>query len=148
MYQKILVPLDGSKRAEKILPHVEELAAHTQATVTLLQIIALTGDIVTAGVITPLPDKLDSDKKQAESYLNGIKAGLQEKQIETRTRVAVSGPVVDAILQTAEEENVDLIAMSSHGRSGVSRVFYGSVAVGLLHRIDRPLLIIRSRKAE
>jgi nucleotide-binding universal stress UspA family protein len=146
MYQKILVPLDGSKRAEKILPHIEELATHYQPTVTLLQIIALAGDILTAGVITPLPDQLDSEKKLAESYLNSIKAGLRKKHIETRTRVVVSGQVIDAILQTAEEEKVDLVAMSSHGRSGVSRVFYGSVAVGLLHRIDRPLLIIRSRK--
>jgi nucleotide-binding universal stress UspA family protein len=146
MYQKILVPLDGSKRAEKILPHIEELATHYQPTVTLLQIIALAGDILTAGVITPLPDQLDSGKKLAESYLNSIKAGLRKKHIETRTRVVVSGQVIDAILQTAEEEKVDLVAMSSHGRSGVSRVFYGSVAVGLLHRIDRPLLIIRSRK--
>jgi len=148
MYQIILVPLDGSKRAEKILPHVQELAAHSQATVTLLQIVAFAGDIVTAGVVTPLSDQLESEKKQAESYLDSIKAGMQEKQIESRTRVVVSGQVVDAILQAAEEEKVDLVAMSSHGRSGVSRVFYGSVAVGLLHRIDRPLLIIRSREAE
>ncbi|MGB5749391.1 MAG: universal stress protein [Desulfobacterales bacterium] len=56
--------------------------------------------------------------------------------------------MIEAILKAAEEEKVELIAMSSHGRSGVSRVFYGSVAAGLLHRIDRPLLIIRSREAE
>jgi nucleotide-binding universal stress UspA family protein len=148
MYQKILVPLDGSKRAEKILPHVEELASRYQATVTLLQIIPVVGNILTAGVITPLPDQLDSEKKLAESYLNGINAGLREKQIEIRTHVVVSGQVVDAIIQTAEEEKADLVAMSSHGHSGLSRVFYGSVAAGLLHRIDRPLLIIRSRKAE
>ena len=148
MYQKILVPLDGSKRAEKILPHVEELASQYQATITLLQIVPLVGNILTAGVITPLPDQLDSDKEAAESYLNSIKEGLEQKQIETRIRVAVSGQVVDAILQTAEEEKVELVAMCSHGHSGLSRVFYGSVAAGLLHRIDRPLLIIRSRKEE
>ena len=148
MYQKILVPLDGSNRAEKILPHVEELAAHYQATVTLLQIIPPAGDILTAGVITPLPDQLDSEKKLAESYLNSIKAGLQAKQIETRTRVVVSGQVADAIVKIADEEKINLVAMSSHGHSGLSRVFYGSVAAGLLHQIDRPLLIIRSRKVE
>ena len=62
MYHKILVPLDGSKRAETILPQVEELAARFQATVTLVEIIAFVGDILTAGVITPLPDRLDEDK--------------------------------------------------------------------------------------
>lgn len=148
MYQKILVPLDGSNRAEKILPHVEELATHYQATVTLLQIIPPAGDILTAGVITPLPDQLDSEKKLAEAYLNSIKAGLQAKQIETRTRVVVSGQVAEAIVKIADEEKIHLVAMSSHGHSGLSRVFYGSVAAGLLHQIDRPLLIIRSRKVE
>jgi nucleotide-binding universal stress UspA family protein len=148
MYQKILVPLDGSNRAEKILPHVEALAVQNQATVTLLQIVPPAGDILTAGVITPLPDQLDSEKKLAESYLNSIKAGLQAKQIETRTRVVVSGQVADAIVKIADEEKINLVAMSSHGHSGLSRVFYGSVAAGLLHQIDRPLLIIRSRKVK
>ena len=148
MYHKILVPLDGSKRAETILPQVEELAARFQATVTLVEVISFVGDILTAGVITPLPDRLDEDKNQAESYLNSIKARLQQKQIETETRVVVAGPVVDAILQSAEQEKVDLIAMSSHGRGGLARVFYGSVAAGLLQRVDRPRLIIRSRHPE
>jgi len=148
MYQKILVPLDGSNRAEKILPHVEALAVQNQATVTLLQIVPPAGDILTAGVITPLPDQVDSEKKLAESYLNSIRAGLQAKQIETRTRVVVSGQVADAIVKIADEEKINLVAMSSHGHSGLSRVFYGSVAAGLLHQIDRPLLIIRSRKVK
>lgn len=148
MYQKILVPLDGSNRAEKILPHVEALAVQNQATVTLLQIVPPAGDILTAGVITPLRDQLDSEKKLAESYLNSIKAGLQAKQIETRTRVVVSGQVADAIVKIADEEKINLVAMSSHGHSGLSRVFYGSVAASLLHQIDRPLLIIRSRKVK
>ena len=148
MYQKILVPLDGSNRAEKILPHVEALAVQNQATVTLLQIVPPAGDILTAGVITPLRDQLDSEKKLAESYLNSIRAGLQAKQIETRTRVVVSGQVADAIVKIADEEKINLVAMSSHGHSGLSRVFYGSVAASLLHQIDRPLLIIRSRKVK
>jgi nucleotide-binding universal stress UspA family protein len=58
------------------------------------------------------------------------------------------GPVVEGIINLAEKEGVDLIALASHGRGGLSRVFYGSVAAGLLHRVDRPLLIIRSRETE
>jgi nucleotide-binding universal stress UspA family protein len=53
--------------------------------------------------------------------------------------------VIDKICKVAEQEKADLIAMTSHGRTGAARVFYGSVASGVLHRIDRPLLIIRSR---
>jgi nucleotide-binding universal stress UspA family protein len=53
--------------------------------------------------------------------------------------------MVDKILAIAQRENVDMIAIASHGRSGLSRVFYGSVTAGVLQKIDRPILVIRSR---
>ena len=74
---------------------------------------------------------------------NERKGEFREKGIEARTRV-VYGPVVQAIIDAAEGKDADLIAMASHGRSGLSGVFYGSVAAGVLHRVDRPLLLIRS----
>jgi nucleotide-binding universal stress UspA family protein len=55
---------------------------------------------------------------------------------------------VEAITKTAELEGADLIAMASHGRTGLSQVFYGSVAAGVLHRANRPLLLVRSRDDE
>ena len=81
--------------------------------------------------------------KQAEIYLDGVKGEFREKGIEARTLTA-QGPVVEAIINAAQRENADLIAIASHGRSGISRFFYGSIAAGVLHRIDRPLLLIRS----
>ena len=57
------------------------------------------------------------------------------------------GPAVERIIHIAEKENADLIAMTSHGGGGLTRVFYGSVAAGVLNRVDRPLLVIRSREA-
>jgi nucleotide-binding universal stress UspA family protein len=54
--------------------------------------------------------------------------------------------VVDTIIQTAKEHAVDLVAMASHGRTGLERVFYGSVAAGVLQSVDRPLLLVRSRR--
>jgi nucleotide-binding universal stress UspA family protein len=59
--------------------------------------------------------------------------------------LVMHGPVVESIIKAANTEDVDLIAMASHGRSGLGHVFYGSVAAGVLNRIDRPLLLIRSR---
>jgi nucleotide-binding universal stress UspA family protein len=82
-------------------------------------------------------------EKQAELYLESIKGEFQERGIEGKFSV-MHGPVVEAIINTAEIENVDLIALASHGRSGLARVFFGSVAVGVLHRAERPLLLIRS----
>ncbi|MCB0075487.1 MAG: universal stress protein, partial [Caldilineaceae bacterium] len=60
-------------------------------------------------------------------------------------KVVEQGPIVRTILDVAERENADLIAMASHGRSGLARVFYGSVAAGVLQSADRPLLIVRAQ---
>jgi nucleotide-binding universal stress UspA family protein len=95
-----------------------------------------------------LSDKVfDQAKKQAETHLSGIQGEFRDKNIESQTHVTY-GPVVEKIINLAAQEGVDLIALASHGRGGLSRVFYGSVAAGLLHRVDRPLLIIRSRNSE
>ena len=148
MYNAILVPLDGSNRAEAILSHVEDLAQRYGATVIFVE------------VVEPVPYSVGLDQdylvlreeferrvQRAESYLAALQSEFRKKGIEARTCVT-SGPVVDAIIKTAEREGADLIAMASHGRTGLSQVFYGSVAAGVLHRIDRPLLLIRSRGKE
>ena len=148
MYRKILVPLDGSKRAEKILPHVEELATRYKAKVIFLQVVEYKSTATPEGAFINLSDQeSDQAKKQAETHLSGIQGEFREKNIESKTHV-IYGPVVEGIINLAAQEGVDLIALASHGRGGLSRVFYGSVAAGLLHRVDRPLLIIRSRKTE
>ena len=148
MYHKILVPLDGSKRAERILPHVEALARSYKAKVIFLQIIEYKTVPTTEGAFINLSEQeFDQAKKQSETYLEGIQGELREKSIEGRIHVSY-GPVVEGIINLAAEEGADLIALASHGRGGLSRVFYGSVAAGLLHRVDRPLLIIRSRESE
>jgi len=151
MYGKILVPLDGSKRAERILPHVEELARLYGAEVVFLQVIVWP-PVVSGYVVSPFDEgecRKESlkQKKDAESYLASWESNLREKGISARTLLGY-GPVVEAILDTAKHEGADLIALASHGRSGLSRVFYGSVAAGILHRADRPLLLIRSRGHE
>lgn len=146
MYKSILTPLDGSKTAESILKHVEELARRFDAKVVFLQVIEPTTFI--AGSETAFyaqyEEEVEKKKKRAEVYLAAIKGEFREKGIESKVRV-VNGPIVDAIIAAAESENVDLIAIASHGRSGLSRVFYGSVAAGILNRAERPLLLIRSR---
>ena len=145
MYHTILVPLDGSKRAEAILPHLEQMARRYEAKVIFLQVIELAplvwGPEIAYG--SEYEEVFKEQTRQAEVYLAGLNGEFREKGIEALTLTA-HGPVVDAIINTAESENADLIALASHGRSGLSRVFYGSVAAGVLHRVDRPLLLIRS----
>jgi len=145
MYATILVPLDGSVRAEKILPHVEQMALSFGSRVILLRVVEPIVTVSSADVFVPATDSFSAKLEQAQVYLNDLKKMLQEKRIDAESRV-IGSTIVDAICETAEHEKADLIAMASHGRTGAARVFYGSVAAGVLHRVDRPLLIIRSRE--
>ena len=144
MYSAILVPLDGSKRAEAILPHVEELARRYGAIVIFLRVVEpVPLSVGLEGAYTVLWEEFERRTEQAESYLAALQGKYREKGIKVRIRV-VRGSAVETIVKTAEREGADLIAMASHGRTGFPRVFYGSVAAGVLHRVDRPLLLIRS----
>jgi len=149
MYNKILVPLDGSKRAEAVLPHAEEMANRYGAEIIFLRVEELSVMLEWDEVIdlAKCHERFDTRKKASESYLAQLKAKFRDKSIKTATRV-VYGPVVKSILTAAEEINVDIIVMASHGLSGLPRTFYGSVTAGVLQKIDRPLLIIRTRRIE
>ena len=145
MYKSILVPLDGSKRAEVILPHVEDLAQRYAARVIFMGVVEPEPVVVTA---EPVYTKIDEEVyerrvEQVKLYLEARCGEFREKGIETEVELG-HGPIVESIINAAERDDVDLIAMTSHGRTGLSRVFYGSIAAGVLHRVDRPLLLIRS----
>lgn len=145
MYRKILVPLDGSKRAEVILKHVESIAHCYKAEVIFFGVVEAEPVVIAPGTVYPALDQQAHDQRVDEMgrYLVRIMESFQERSISVRMILA-HGAVVDRIIATADDENVDLIAMASHGRTGLSRVFFGSVAAGVLNRIDRPLLLIRS----
>jgi nucleotide-binding universal stress UspA family protein len=145
MYKKVLVPLDGSRRAEAILKHVEELGRRYQAEVIFLQVIELAAPLLERGgdQTDAQRREAEQERRQAEEYLNELAEKFRNLGVHARSQVA-SGPVVDSIIKVANQEDADLIAMTSHGRSGLSQVIYGSVANGVLQRIDRPLLLVRS----
>jgi len=146
MFKRILVPLDGSRRAETILPHIEDLARrYDKSRVVLLQVVEpVPATVYMADPVPPLdPKVIDRVYKDARTYLEKLQSRLRKKGIHAHVHVLL-GPVVASIVEVAVREKVDLIAMASHGRSGLSAFFYGSVAAGVLHRTDRPLLIVRS----
>ena len=145
MFSKILVPLDGSKRAETIIPYVEQLAQQNDATVVLLQVLEPSAAMVTPYDMVPYFDSeaIEQRKKEASTYLAGLCGELRAEGVEVKKYVE-QGPIVRSILDVAEREEVKMIAMASHGRTGLARVFYGSVAAGVLHQADRPLFIVRA----
>ncbi len=149
MYKKILVPLDGSEKAESILPHVESVAIDRGFTliflhvVTLPHLIGLPKGEVYEALPQMTPAEVSKQVTNAQRYLDGVVDRMGQKGITARSRIEF-GPVVATIMRVARQEEVDLIAMASHGRGGMTDVFYGSAAAGILQRIDRPLLIVRA----
>jgi nucleotide-binding universal stress UspA family protein len=153
MYQTLLVPLDGSPRAEKILPYVENLAMQFKSKVIFLQVVSpplqfvnpsLYETTIQTDVIHEYLTDFKRKQEEISVYLASIQEGFQKKGVNTSIFIE-QGPAVETIISVAQRENVDLIAIASHGRSGLSRVFYGSVAAGVMQKIDRPILIIRTR---
>jgi len=153
MYKTIVVPLDTSERAEKILPHVEALCGIKMGKVILLHILEPTAfspspAVPSRGAVPASPhayiEQVEAMRIAAEEYLARLQTILKTKNIEAETLVE-AGPAAERIVRIAEERDADLIALASHGRTGLSRFFFGSVAAGVLHRSEIPLLLVRSR---
>lgn len=145
MYDTILVPLDGSRRAERILAHVVPLAHHFGARIVLLRVVEPDLNLAQS-TGTPAEfyaQMFERAEEDAASYLAGIQGELRASGLQVRTLIE-RGPVARTIIEVAAREAADLVAMASHGRSGLKRAFYGSVAAGVLRRVDRPLLVIRA----
>jgi len=151
MYERILVPLDGSKVGEAALPYVEELVAKlaldTKVEVTLLQVISSLAHYIVAGEASaPIPyteREIEQIKKKATDYLDKAGEGLRSKGVIVKTEVA-TGKAAEQIIKVTEEIKADLVAMSTHGRSGLSRWAFGSVTDKLLHAGNVPVLVVRA----
>jgi nucleotide-binding universal stress UspA family protein len=129
MYRRILVPLDGSNAAETVLPYVELLASRTGAEVLLLTVVPAAQEGATSG------DEV--------AYLRGMAERVRSRSLACEFLVTAGEPG-DTILAQADSTDADLIAMSTHGRSGLSRWVLGSVADKVIHRTVKPLLLVRA----
>jgi nucleotide-binding universal stress UspA family protein len=144
MYKRLLVPLDGSALAETILPVVKEVAGPLDAEVVLLRVvepISTTQAIATAGVVSP--DTATLRELEARQYLRDAEGRLAKKGLQVRTRIAL-GPPAAAILGAVHTSGADLIAMATHGRSGLGRAMFGSVAEAVLRAAPVPVLLVRT----
>ncbi len=150
MYEKILVPLDGSALSESVLPYVIDLALGLGSDVVLLRVEAPVPEVVAMGgeSVTLDPKQVAQQRAalQAEvkSYLEKVKAGVQAKGVKVSTQTR-EGSAASEIIDFAQRNVVDLIAMSTHGHSGLSRWVYGSVSDKVLHSTETPLLVVRPR---
>ena len=143
MIRTILVPLDGSARAESVLPYAEQIAGRAGSELVLLTAVYM----ASAWGGWPIGEGLGKETAAAQAYLESKRDQLRSRGLKVKTVTAYQ-PEADSILNAAADEDADLIAMSTHGRSGISRWILGSVADKVLHATHRPLLLARAREAE
>jgi nucleotide-binding universal stress UspA family protein len=144
MFTKILVPLDGSKLAERALPVAVQLATAVGSEIILMRVPQYHEVMTMASVGGELPPvTLDGDdREESLAYLQGITAVWQNDNITLTPHLAEGDPA-GAIVDTALSENADLIIMSTHGRTGLARWAIGSVAEKVLRGAYAPVIILR-----
>lgn len=153
MYEKILVPLDGSHIGEAALVHVEELVAKlspkTKVEVTLLQVISsLTHYVIAGEASVQVPynsHEIAQIQRKARSYLNKAGDGLKSAGATVKTKVT-TGSAAEEIIRVADQIQADMVAMSTHGRHGLSRWAFGSVTDKILRAGKVPVLVVRAPK--
>jgi len=149
MYERILVPLDGSKIGEAALPYVEELVSklspEVKVEVTLLQVLSPVRAPIVGGYETPAVDytriQAEEQTMKAMDYLTEIGETLRSKGVTVFTKVGTGSPA-EEIVKAADEINADLIAMSTHGRSGLSRWAFGSITDKILRQVGKVAVLV------
>lgn len=135
MLDRILVPLDGSVTAEAVLPHLRRLLRRHDSEVILLS------------VANPPPVEaqlaiVEASLSASREYITGVKARLEQQGVRVKAEARV-GPPAGVILDVAEQRDVTLIAMATHGRTGLKRALFGSVAEHVLRKSPVPVLAVR-----
>ncbi len=146
MYKQILVPLDGSELAEKALPHAEELARRFGARLILFSVVESVVVYSQPGVVGPIVSvtfNIEEEIEKTKGYLGNVAGKLRQAGLDASTEVR-QGDAASQICDFAREIGAELIVMSTHGRSGVRRWVYGSVADRVLRGANVPILLVRA----
>ncbi len=151
MFERVLVPLDGSKVGEAALPVIEQLVEKcvpvVKVEITLLGVITLLRHWVVVGEasapVSYTEEELKLIKQRVTDYLVRTGEPLKKRGVVIKTMVS-SGNAAEEILKAAEETRADLIAMSTHGRSGLRRLAFGSITDKVLHGASVPVLMVRA----
>jgi nucleotide-binding universal stress UspA family protein len=147
MYRRILVPLDGSTYSERVLAYLPAFVTPGRTRVILLRVLEPYHPYSDLGYAEALEHISAGNLwTEAEQYLKGLQGELRAQGIAAQVQV-MGGDVTAGICAVAEDEDVDLIAMTTHGRSGVSRWALGSIADHVVRVVSRPVLLVRGDTA-
>ena len=147
MYKNIMVPLDGSPLAECVLPHLDALAKGCQMeNVTLVRVVEdvrMPGGAEAGFDEKQLKEIYTSRKAEAEQYLSQLAKRIKYDNVKVKSTL-LAGSVADSLADYATKNDIDLILISTHGRSGVSRWIWGSVADRILRSACVPVFMVRA----
>ena len=146
-YRGVLVALDGSPEAETILPLVIKIASALNLEVTLVRVNVPVRPTVVEGAAWTVLDDPEVERIDAEEYLAPLAVDFRRADIRVKTEVR-RGPAAEEMVKVASESNADLLAMTTHGRSGLGRFFLGSVAETVLRTSTLPVLLMRATEAD
>jgi nucleotide-binding universal stress UspA family protein len=147
--RRILVPLDGSERAEAVLPLVTDLAKRCSATVTLARIVPFPGGIYFGSPYAPMvaaetfDDQMAKDREAAKIHLRTVAERMGAAGIAVET-VTQDGDAVSRLLSLLDKQSFDLVVMATHGRTGIARFVMGSVAERMIEASETPVLLVRT----
>jgi nucleotide-binding universal stress UspA family protein len=147
MYKCALVPLDGSPVAEAIIPFIVDIAGPLDMEVVLLRVVEPIAPMVIEGSRHVEVEDIEARRTDAEEYLAPVAVELRNKGVRVESRVR-RGNTAEEIVAAARETGADLIAMSTHGRGGLGRLMFGSVAQAVLGHVDMPVLLMRATEAQ
>lgn len=143
MYMNILIPLDGSVLAEQALHQIGHVAA-PGAQVTLIQVVHSPTPIVAPEMAVPLPTGgLEEVRDEVMAYLRSEAEGVSEGQVQVSIDAIEGDDVASTIVGYAKDHGCDLIVISTHGRGGLSRLVFGSVAENVVRHAPCPVLVMR-----
>jgi nucleotide-binding universal stress UspA family protein len=147
MYKRALVALDGSPVAETIIPFILDIAGPLDLEVILLRVLQpIPAVVVDGAAYVPIEDSA-VERMDAQEYLAPVAIELRNKGVRVTTEVR-SGDPAQEIVAAAREAGADLIAMSTHGRGGLGRLIFGSVAEAVLREAEIPVFLMRTTEAE
>ena len=147
MYERALVPLDGSTTAEGVIPFILQIAGPLGLDVTLLRVVIPAPPAAAIEVGPVVLENTDKLCAQAEAYLVPFATELRANSIRVTTHVRRGEPAQE-ILACVRDSKADLIIMTTHGRTGFSRLLFGSVAEAVLRHADVPVLLMRQTQAQ
>jgi nucleotide-binding universal stress UspA family protein len=147
MYQRILVPTDGSKLSAKAVEHALQLADITGAELVALRVISrMPQNYFEGGMALDVDDSQRIESgwvQQAQTQLDHIKSLGQQRQVKVKTQIVRSDLVAESIIAAAKRSKCDLVLMASHGRKGLKRLLLGSETQHVLTHSHIPVLVLR-----